>query len=94
MIITHSFGGLHVLNKLIQSSPELKKKIKAFVPIVPPFAGASHLLEAYLYGLADFNTVINIPNITSIVLELSYFSESLYFSRTPVVAELSLKMEY
>ena len=94
VIITHSFGGLHVLNKLIKSSPELKKKIKAFVPIVPPFAGASHLLEAYLYGLSEFNTVVNILDITSLVVELSYFSESLYFSRTPVVAELSLKMEY
>ena len=28
VIITHSFGGLHVLNKLIKSSPELKKKLK------------------------------------------------------------------
>ena len=88
VIITHSFGGLHVLNKLIKSSPELKKKIKAFVPIVPPFAGASHLLEAYLYGLSEFNTVVNILDITSLVVELSYFSESLYFSRAPVVAEL------
>ena len=88
ILISHSLGGLLILNQLIKIKPELKKKIKAFVPIVPPFAGASHLLEAYLYGLSDFNTVINILDITKIVVEMSYFSESLYFSRAPVVAEL------
>ena len=88
VLISHSLGGLLILNQLIKISPELKKKIKAFVPIVPPFAGASHLLEAYLYGLSDFNTEINILDITKIVVIMSYFSESLYFSPAPIVAEL------
>ena len=48
VVITTSHGGSLTLNKLIKASPELKKKIKCFIPIVPPFAGSSHLLHAYL----------------------------------------------
>ena len=88
VIITHSLGGLLAYNELLKSSPELLKKIKSFVPIVPPFAGASHLLEAYLYGLGDFDTEINIVDIATIKVELNKFSESLYFSPTPIVGEL------
>ena len=88
VIITASHGGSFALNELIKASPELKKKIKCFVPIVPPFAGSSHLLLAYLYGLPDFNTKINILDLFKIKIELTYFSESLYFNSAPVIAEL------
>ena len=87
-IITHSLGGLLAYNELLKASPDLLKKIKSFVPIVPPFAGASHLLEAYLYGLGDFDTEINIVDIAKIKIELNKFSESLYFSSAPIVGEL------
>ena len=88
VIITTSHGGLLTLNELIKVSPGLKKKIKCFIPIVPPFAGSSHLLHAYLYGLGDFNTEINIKDLIKIKIQMTYFSESMYFSQTPVVAEL------
>ena len=88
VIITHSLGGLLAYNELLKASPDLLKKIKSFVPIVPPFAGASHLLEAYLYGLGDFDTEINIVDIAKIKIELNKFSESLYFSSAPIVGEL------
>ena len=88
VIISTSHGGLLALNELIKISPEIKNKIKCFVPIVPPFAGSSHLIQAYLYGLGDFNTEINIIDLIKIKIELTYFSESLYFSSVPVVGEL------
>ena len=88
VIITTSHGGSFVLNELIKMTPEIKKKIKCFVPIVPPFAGSSHLLQAYLYGLGDFNSDINIIDLINIKIQLTYFSESLYFSSAPVVGEL------
>jgi len=88
VIISTSHGGLFTLNKLIKMSPELKNKIKCFVPIVPPFSGSSHLLQAYLYGLDDFNTEVNIIDLIKMKIELTYFSESLYFSSAPVVGEL------
>ena len=88
VIITHSLGGLLVLANLFRMREDIKNKIKSFVPIVPPFAGASHLLEAYLYGLTDFNTEIKIGNFFDFKVILTKFSESMYFSYAPVVAEL------
>jgi len=88
VIITHSLGGLLVLGNLLRMREDIKNKVKSFVPIVPPFAGASHLLEAYLYGLTDFNTEIKIGNFFDFKVILTKFSESMYFSYAPVVAEL------
>jgi len=88
VIISHSLGGLLVLANLLRMRKDILKKVKSFVPIVPPFAGTSHLLEAYLYGLRDLNTEIKIGDIYDFKVELTPFSESLYFSYAPVVAEL------
>ena len=88
IIITHSLGGLLVLANLYKMRSDIRNKVKSFVPIVPPFAGSSHLLEAYLYGLTDLNTEIKIGDFFDFKVELTKFSESLYFSYAPVVADL------
>ena len=88
IIISHSLGGLLVLANLLKMRKDILSKVKGFVPIVPPIAGASHLLEAYLYGLRDLNTEIKIGDLYDFKVELTPFSESLYFSYAPVVAEL------
>ena len=88
VIITHSLGGLLVLGNLYRMRSDIRNKVKSFVPIVPPFAGSSHLLEAYLYGLTDLNTEIKIGDFFDFKVELTKFSESLYFSYAPIVAEL------
>ena len=88
IIMSTSHGGLFALNYLIKLSPEIKRKIKCFVPIVPPFAGSSHLIHAYLYGLSEFDSTINILDIIKIKIELTRFSQSLYFSSVPVLGEL------
>ena len=88
IIITHSLGGLLAYNELLKLSPKLLEKVKSFVPIVPPFAGSSYLLEAYLYGLDDFDSEINILDFIKFKIEVTRFSESLYFSSAPVVGEL------
>ena len=88
VIITHSLGGLLVLGNLVRMRQDLRNKIKSFVPMVPPFAGASHLLEAYLYGLNDFDHEVKIGDFIDIKVTVSKFSQSLYFSYSPVIAEL------
>ena len=88
VLISHSLGGLLILSNLLKSKPDILNKIKGFVPIVPPFAGSSHLIEAYLYGLTDFNTEIKIGSLFDFKVELTKFSESMYFSYAPIVAEL------
>ena len=88
IIISHSLGGLLILANLLRMRKDILSKVKSFVPIVPPVAGASHLLEAYFYGLKDLNTEIKIRDIYNFTVKLTPFSESLYFSYAPVVAEL------
>ena len=88
VIISHSLGGLLTLANLLRMREDIKNKVKSFVPIVPPFSGASHLIEAYLYGLNDLDSEIKIGDFFDFKVEVSLFSQSLYFSYSPVVAEL------
>ena len=88
VIITHSLGGLHVLANLLRMREDIRDKVKSFVPMVPPFAGSSHLLEAYLYGLSDFDSEIKIGTLFDLKVIVTKFSESIYFSFAPVIAEL------
>ena len=56
IIIAHSFGTLITLNNLIyKENKDLNPKIKKFIAIGPPFAGATKLLDAFLHGLKDFD---------------------------------------
>ena len=81
IIISHSLGGLLVLANFIRMRKDILSKVKSFVPIVPPIAGSSHLLEAYFYGLPDLNAEIKIGDIYDFKVELT-------LSYAPVVAEL------
>ena len=88
IIISHSLGGLYTLANLLRLREDIRKKVKSFVPLVPPFAGASHLIEVYLYGLKEFNNEIKIGNIYDFKVEATPFSQSLYLNNIPVGAEL------
>ena len=47
------------LNNLINNeNKDLLPKIKKFIAIGPPFAGATKLLDAFLHGIEDFNAFI------------------------------------
>ena len=54
------FWYISTFNQLITIKPELRNKIKTFVAMAPPFAGASKLLDVFLYGSHDFDTEISI----------------------------------
>ena len=52
IIVAHSFGTLITLNNLIYNeNKDLIPKIKKFIAIGPPFAGATKLLDAFLHKL-------------------------------------------
>ena len=83
IIISHSFGNLVTLSNLVSEEiQDLLPKIKKFVAVAPPFAGATKLLDTYLHGLNEFNTVIS---------EFHYFGQSLLFKSIPVLSELNPK---
>ena len=57
IIVAHSFGTLITLNNLIYNeNKDLIPKIKKFIAIGPPFAGATKLLDAFLHGVKDFES--------------------------------------
>ena len=55
VIVAHSFGTLLTLTNLLKKKGDATflKKIKKFIAIAPPFAGATKLLDAFLHGLND-----------------------------------------
>ena len=62
VIVAHSYGTLVTLSNLIKNknNNEFLKKIKKFIAVAPPFAGAAKLLDAFLHGLNDWNKEIDI----------------------------------
>ena len=81
IIIAHSFGNLITLHNLIaKENQDLIPKIKKFISIGPPFAGATKLLNAYLHDLKDFNV--------KLISKFYTFGQSLLFKSAPVLSEL------
>ena len=88
IIIALSFGTLNTLNNLIyKENKDLIPKIKKFIAMWPPFAGATKLLDAFLHGLKDFEGLFtsfhkfgqflileSIPTLTWIKIFSFYFS--------------------
>ena len=80
VIIAHSFGNLITLSNLVsKENQDLIPKIKKFISIGPPFAGATKLLNAYLHNLEDFNGILT---------DFHSFGQSLLFKSAPVLTEL------
>ena len=80
IIVAHSFGTLNTLNNLIyKENKDLIPKIKKFIAIGPPFAGATKLLDAFLHGLTDFNTFFT---------HFYKFGQYLMLKSVPTITEL------
>ena len=88
IIITQSLGGLNALNQLISLNDDMKKKIKSFVPIGPPFAGSMLATDIFYYHFDGFDTNIKISDIQILKAELNSFAQYLSFKSSPVIAEL------
>ena len=56
VVVAHSYGTLLALSNLLRekNNKSFLKKIKKFIAIAPPFAGATKLLDAFLHGLNDW----------------------------------------
>ena len=80
VIFAHSFGNLIALHNLVsEENKDLLPKIKKFVAIGPPFAGATKLLTGYLHGLKDFDHILS---------SFHPFGQSLLFKSVPTATEL------
>ena len=81
VIIAHSYGTLLTLTNLLKNENDktFMKKIKKFIAMAPPFTGATKLLDVFLHGTQDFNTVgTNYP----------LFGQYLMYKSLPTIMEL------
>ena len=86
VIIAHSFGNLITLNALTKLSNEenFLKKIKKWISLAPPFAGATKAIDNFLYGTDDFN----VDTLWKGMIEFERFGQSLMIRSVPTVYEL------
>ena len=81
-IIAHSFGNLVTLNTLTKDNT-LADKVKKWISIAPPFAGATKAIEYFLHGIKDFNNDFNIFKT-----EFKLFGQYMMLKSIPTVYEL------
>jgi hypothetical protein len=88
VLVAHSFGSLNTLSSLLSSNKDLLKKIKKFIAVGPPFAGATKVLELYLHGNREFNQKFSLSFLDLFNVELDDFGQKLSLASTPVAYEL------
>lgn len=94
VIVAHSYGTLLTLTNLLKKKEDKSflKKIKKFVAMAPPFAGATKLLDVFLHGTDDFNKVFETHlynwNIKIYLVHYSLFGQYLMYKALPTIMEL------
>ena len=90
VIVGHSYGTLLTLTNLIKkkNNENFLKKIKKFIAIAPPFAGATKLLQAFLHGLNDWNKEIDILGKTIKITNYNIFGQQFMYKTLPTITEL------
>ena len=90
VIVAHSYGTLLTLTNLIKkkSNTSFLSKIKKFIAIAPPFAGATKLLDAFLHGLNDWNKEIDIAGKKVKITNYNIFGQQFMYKTLPTITEL------
>ena len=90
VIVAHSYGTLLTLTNLIKKKGDASflSKIKKFVAIAPPFAGATKLLDAFLHGLNDWNKEVEIMGKKITITNYNIFGQLFMYKSLPTISEL------
>ena len=89
VIIAHSFGSLLTLTNLLRNeNKDLIPKIKKFVAIGPPFAGATKLAEIFFFGDEDMESKFHLLGYEFNKINFNYFGQFLIYKSLPTIAEL------
>jgi hypothetical protein len=89
VIFAHSFGNLNTLNLLVDGTDKtFLKKIKKWVAIAPPFAGAGLAVANSLYGTQDNDTKKEIFGQKLIDVQLDLYGQKLMNPFQGVLYEL------
>ena len=90
VIVAHSYGTLLTLTNLIKNRLDsgFLKKIKKFVAIAPPFAGATKLLDAFFHGLNDWNKDVELFGKKIRITNYNMFGQLFMYKSLPTITEL------
>jgi len=90
VVVAHSYGTLLTLTNLLKekNNKDFLKKIKKFVAIAPPFAGATKLLDAFLHGLNEWNKEVDILGKKIVISNYNPFGQLFMYKTLPTITEL------
>ena len=89
VVIGHSYGTLLTLNNLVDSSnKDLLPKIKKFIAIAPPFAGAGKLMDVFLHGMDDWNKSFDVFGKQIHITNYNKFGQHMMYKSLPTLMEL------
>ena len=90
VVVAHSYGSLLTLTNLLKekSNKNFLNKIKKFIAIGPPFAGATKLLDVFLHGLQAWNKEVEIFGKKFVISNYNIFGQLLMYKSLPTIAEL------
>ena len=66
----------------------ITSKIKKFIAVAPPFAGADELLDVFLYGMHNFDFEIKIGKKEIFKVNYDVFGQNMIYKAMPILAEL------
>ena len=88
VIVSHSYGTLSTLSTLMKMDKSITSKIKKFIAVAPPFAGADELLDVFLYGMHNFDFEIKIGKKEIFKVNYDVFGQNMIYKAMPSLAEL------
>ena len=92
VIVAHSYGTLLTLTNLVKpENKDLLPKIKKFIAIAPPFAGAGKLLDTFLHGMDDFNKSFDILGKKITITNYNKFGQLMMYKSLPVITVYTLR---
>ena len=90
VIVAHSYGTLLTLTNLIKKkgNTNFLSKIKKFIAIAPPFAGATKLLDAFLHGLHEWDKEVDFFGKKIQITDYNIFGQLFMYKTLPTITEL------
>lgn len=76
------------LSTLMKMDKSITSKIKKFIAVAPPFAGADELLDVFLYGMHNFDFEIKIGKKEIFKVNYDVFGQNMIYKAMPILAEL------
>ena len=71
-----------------EMDPSITSKIRKFIAVAPPFAGADELIDVYLNGMHGFDFEIKIGKVEIFKVNYDVFGQYMFYKAVPIITEL------